>query len=385
MPQRTEIPATDITLIVAQSPRYFPHVERHLWSLRKVHSSVALLYWEKDFREPLYESPGVRVTRVILPFGSGGPAFFLRLMAGFLRRLLRDRPGSIEAIDPYALVPARCYASLRGLSGKGSVRIAYFSMEYFRALPALEGKPWKRRIWEGLERWGAGEAASVAAVCDGIAARLRADFRRDRVVTVRNVPYLSDREDTGTLHERCGIPRNAPVAIYQGMLQTGRGLEASIDAVASIPGLHLALAGDGPLREALQSRAAAAGCAHRVHLLGEVDFRDLAGLTPGAFAGLVPIQPLSLSYTLSLPGKLFEYIQAGVPVIATALPEIRKIVEGYGVGICIEPFGSGSLAEALSRMREDGALRHSLLENLARAKAELCWEKEEEIYLSLYR
>jgi glycosyltransferase involved in cell wall biosynthesis len=122
-----------------------------------------------------------------------------------------------------------------------------------------------------------------------------------------------------------------------------------------------------------------------VHFLGEVAFRDLAVLTRGALAGLAPFQALSASYLYSLPGKLFEYIQAGVPVIATALPEIRKVVEGYGVGICLEAYGPETLAAALRRMLREPGMREGFLKKMPAAQADLCREAEEARYLSLYR
>ncbi|MDB5048220.1 MAG: glycosyl transferase group 1 [Fibrobacteres bacterium] len=385
--QKAEPGTGEITLVVAQSPRYYPHVERHLKSLKKAFARVRLLYWEKDGNEPVYSFPGVETERLVLPFGSGGTVFFLRLMAGFFFRLRRMRPQSIEAIDPYALAPARLYSFL---AGGRRIRIAYFSMEYFSELPSLRAKPWKRRIWRGLERWGAGGSAVAATVCDSIAAHLRADFKIP-VVTVRNVPERSAvippaaGNGPDALHARCGLPAEAPILIYQGMLQEGRGLETALRALPSAPGIHFAVIGDGPLRESLRALAKAEGCADRTHFLGEVDFRDLVTLTRGAFAGLAPFQALSASYLYSLPGKLFEYIQAGVPVIATALPEIRKVVEGYGVGICLEPYAPETLAAALRRMREEPGLREGFLGNLPAAGAALCWEAEESAYLSLYR
>ena len=393
--QKPEGGKAEITLVVAQSPRYYPHVERHLKSLQKPFSRVRLLYWEKDGSEPLYALPGVEVERLVLPFGRGGTGFFLKLMAGFFFRLRRMRPRSIEAIDPYALVPARAYAALAGGTARdgrpGAVRIAYFSMEYFSELPSLRSKPLKRRIWKALEAWGAAGASSAAAVCDSIAVHLREDFRLP-VVTVRNVPYRNPDVTEGAeagkpdaLHARCGLPSEAQILIYQGMLQEGRGLETCVRALSAVPGFHLAVAGGGPLLEPLRNLAAESGCGDRTHFLGEVAFRDLAVLTRGAFAGLAPFQALSASYRYSLPGKLFEYIQAGVPVVATALPEIRKVVEGYGVGICLEAYDPESLAAALRRLREEPGLREGFLRNLPAAKRELCWEAEEERYLSLYR
>jgi glycosyltransferase involved in cell wall biosynthesis len=260
-------------------------------------------------------------------------------------------------------------------------------MEYFAELPSLKAKPLKRALWRGLERWGATGArgaAAVATVCDSIAEHLRADFAKPHVATVRNVPWRSDATDRGLLHARCGLPPTTPVALYQGMLQEGRGLEASVEALALVPGLHLAVIGDGPLREPLRRRAAALGCGERLHLLGEVPFRDLAGLTPGALVGLAPFQPLSPSYLYSLPGTPFEYVQAGVPVLATDLPEIRRVVEEYGVGWCVPGFSAEALAMRLRDLLADPARREALRPGLERARRELCWEEEERIYLSLY-
>ncbi|MEO7424528.1 MAG: glycosyltransferase family 4 protein, partial [Fibrobacteria bacterium] len=393
-------PSGEITLVVAQSPRYFPHVERHLQSLKKVFAQVRLLYWEKDPAEPLYVSPDVACERVVLPFGARGAPFFLRLLGGFYARLDELRPANIEAIDPYALIPARAYALRTRMRGT-RVRIAYFSMEYFSRMPSLKDKPWKRFAWRRLELWGAAGASAAATVCDSIAAHLSRDFRMP-VITVRSLPWRVpeavghdglERAPAGEnrdgirlgLHARCGVPEKTAIAIYQGMLEPGRGLETAVRAMAAVPALHFAIIGSGPLREPLSALAQTAGCAARVHFLGEVDFRDLAILTRSACAGLVPVQPLSASYLYSLPGKLFEYIQAGVPVIATSLPEILKVVDGYGVGICLPEYTPETLADALRRLLDDVSLRQSFRANLARAGAELCWEAEETAYLSLYR
>ena len=74
-----------------------------------------------------------------------------------------------------------------------------------------------------------------------------------------------------------------------------------------------------------------------------------------------------------------------MPVVATALPEMRKIIEGYGVGICLEDYGPEPLAAALLRMAEDRTWREGFKAGLAKAAEELCWEAEEARYLALYR
>jgi glycosyltransferase involved in cell wall biosynthesis len=387
--QKPSLGNGEITLVVAQSPRYYPHVQRHLQSLKKVFSKVRLLYWEKDGLEAIYAFPDVEVHRLVIPFGQGGTFFFLKLMAGFFFQLRRMRPNSIEAIDPYALVPARIYTLLGGPFSRPR-SITYFSMEYFSELPSLRLKPWKRLIWKKLERWGASGVSTAATVCESIAEHLREDFGIP-VITVRNVPEGQGNLPKGIgdhfqgLHSRCGLEKDIPILIYQGMLQEGRGLETAVQALASLPGIHLAIIGAGPLREPLRELATTHGCASRVHFLGEIDFRDLVALTRNAFAGLAPFQALSVSYQYSLPGKLFEYIHAGVPVISTALPEIRKIVDGYQVGICLEEYSPETLVVAVRKMQNDSRLYSAYRENLSRAKIALCWEEEEAVYLSMYR
>ena len=121
-----------------------------------------------------------------------------------------------------------------------------------------------------------------------------------------------------------------------------------------------------------------------MHFLGEVDHLKLAELTRGAFAGLAPFQELSPSYRFSLPGKLFEYIQAGIPVLTTDLPEIRKVVDEYKIGICLKDFDSNALVATLLYLDENPELVHGFRQNMPRAQAELCWEVEESRYLSLF-
>jgi glycosyltransferase involved in cell wall biosynthesis len=63
---------------------------------------------------------------------------------------------------------------------------------------------------------------------------------------------------------------------------------------------------------------------------------------------------------------------------------MRKIIEGYGVGVCLQDYGPAPLAAALRRLAWDAAWRAGFAAALRRAAADLCWEAEEERYLRLY-
>ena len=77
----------------------------------------------------------------------------------------------------------------------------------------------------------------------------------------------------------------------------------------------------------------------------------------------------------SLPNKIFEYIQAGIPIIATNLPEI-KIIDTYEIGILIDELTPDAIAEAVNKLKNDHNLYNKLKENVNKAAAELTWENE---------
>ena len=76
---------------------------------------------------------------------------------------------------------------------------------------------------------------------------------------------------------------------------------------------------------------------------------DLPDFTVGADLGACLIEPLTESLRLSLPNKLFEYLNAGVPVLASPLPEIQRSVQAFDVGTLADPADSGAIVEALHR------------------------------------
>jgi SAM-dependent methyltransferase len=124
--------------------------------------------------------------------------------------------------------------------------------------------------------------------------------------------------------------------------------------------------------------------ADRVHVIASVPLDELLGCTADADVGVSLLQDSCENHRLALPNKLFEYIAAGVPVLTSALPEMRRLVDDHGIGWTVRPDDAGDvrrgLAEALAA-RGDGDLR----ERVRVADRELSWERERERLLGLYR
>ena len=110
---------------------------------------------------------------------------------------------------------------------------------------------------------------------------------------------------------------------------------------------------------------------------------DVVRWAAGADVGLALIQNVSLSYFLSLPNKLFEYVAAGLPVVASDFPELRGVVEGRGLGVVCPPDDRDAIARAIAWTLDDPE-RHARLRAAARAAAaELTWDRESRILVEL--
>jgi glycosyltransferase involved in cell wall biosynthesis len=225
----------------------------------------------------------------------------------------------------------------------------------------------------------------VITVSDGIALRLRERYRLVGAPTV--VRNVSDLEPTGAggLRARIGIDEHTPLVLHQGAPAPARGCEVLIAAIERLPGVHLVFLGDPEpgyatvLRELVRER----GIQDRVTLLPNVPLERLLSHTAEADVGVTLLQDTCENHRLALPNKLFEYIAAGIPVIASALPETRRLVESYAIGWCVPPADSFALAKALRtalRAREDVGSR----KRMEQAQRELCWSREHKRLLELY-
>jgi glycosyltransferase involved in cell wall biosynthesis len=101
--------------------------------------------------------------------------------------------------------------------------------------------------------------------------------------------------------------------------------------------------------------------------------------------GVILTRPISISYELTVSNKLFECINAGLPVILSDVPEHRYLNEKYKFGIILEEISSECLAEAAIKLKNDFKLYETLKQNAIVASKELCWENEGMKLVSVYR
>ena len=297
------------------------------------------------------------VTLRVLPRpAGGGPAFFWRVHRLFLREALARPAAVYHASDLYVL-PALVAAKKRH-----GGRVVLDARELFPHVDATAGKPWARWTWSALERRTLPHTDAVLTVNQSIAARMARTYGIAPPVVVHNVPERQAVPRTDALRERLGIPAEQRIVLYQGLVRAARGLERLIDAMQDVPGATLVVIGDGPAKAALQQQAAAQ-LGRRARFLPHTPPDELLRLTASADLGVHVPEPVTESIRLALPNKLFEYLMAGLPVVVADIPEMRHVVETFGVGLVVDPTDRNALAAALRRALSDEAARARWREN----------------------
>ena len=88
-------------------------------------------------------------------------------------------------------------------------------------------------------------------------------------------------------------------------------------------------------------------------------------------------KPTNGNYAISLPNKIFEYMDAAVPVLVSPLQEIKPIIENYKTGVFIRSYDPVELAKQIEELLSDCSQLDSIAENCRIACREFCWENEE--------
>ena len=207
---------------------------------------------------------------------------------------------------------------------------------------------------------------------------------RERPTVALNTPFYWKLDDAAAaqtrsdLCSRFGMPEDTFLVVCHGKISQTRGVETLVEASAKTENTSVLILGNGPEDHIahLKQRCAELGVADRVFFMPAVPNAELWKYLSACDAGIITLVPWIQNSYLSLPNKLFEDIQAMIPVISSDLPYIAKIIKEYDIGLLYEPENPDRLAEAIERLRTDKELYTRFRKNLETAKNRLCWEQE---------
>ncbi|MCK5700163.1 MAG: glycosyltransferase family 4 protein [Cyclobacteriaceae bacterium] len=314
-----------------------------------------------------------KVKRLKLLFKKG-PVFYACFNIRIFFRLLFTRASLFVANDLDTLTGVWCASKLR------RIPIVYDSHEYFTRVPELESRKKVQKIWKYIERRIQPRLKHIITVNDSIAAIFRNEYKQD-ITVIKNMPLKSPAKFAqGNLPS--GFSDN-PIIIYQGAVNMGRGLEELIKAMPYLEEFNLLLVGGGDLLESLKL-IVDQELNKRIHFTGRIPFESLGWYTAQASIGVSLEQDMGLNYRLSLPNKLFDYLHAGLPVVASDLPEIRKLVEDVDFGLLVSDFSPVALSKSIRSLWEDKKMYKRFRENALARASEYMWEGQEDKLLEVY-
>lgn len=256
--------------------------------------------------------------------------------------------------------------------------LVYDSHEYFTEVPELIHRPQIKNIWEKLEESMVPKIKYAYTVCHSIA-NIYEEKYGVHFDVVRNIPFASE-----TRTEIIKPEKRNRIILYQGAVNIGRGLKQAILSMHFIDNAELIIAGDGDIKTELEKIVEKENLQNKIVFKGRLPIEELAKLTPLADLGLSIEEDLGLNYRFALPNKLFDYIQAQVPVLVTNLPEMKAIVEQYNIGEITSTLEPELLAEKIKEALFNQAKRKEWQTGLKKAVKELTWEKEELVLQKIY-
>ena len=267
-------------------------------------------------------------------------------------RLAGLQPTVLHAHDANALVPVALAAAVR------RVPYVYDAHELWLDRPRRDrsrlyfvaSQAWYRLV----QMLAIPRAAAVITVSPPIAGHLRRSYRLERVHLVPNYPDSEGPVDRRELRDLPGgeaVDPHVPIVLYLGGLMRDRGIEGLVEAMAHLLDAQLVSLGEGPLLDELRAAAAAQGS--RATFLAPVPPDLVNAYAASATVGVSPYVPVGLNNRYSLPNKLFHYMAAGIPVVASDFRQVREIVEGTGCGVVVDTTRPAAVARAIARILAD--------------------------------
>ena len=258
-------------------------------------------------------------------------------------RAAARRLGGVDVVhaNDFATLPAAWLAARAN-----DARLVYDAHELYAQEEASMPVTYRAFV-RALEGFLARRAHAVVTVSEPLARELAQELRLRRPpLVVLNAP---PREEVDEPRRSDGPLR----AVYQGAVAPGRPLEDLWAAVAAFDGVELTVRVAGADPEALRRAVALRGLEGRVRIAEPVPPDRLVAALAGHDVGVIFNRPRAGHYQVALPNRLFEYMMAGLAVVAPRLPAVAEIVDGDGIGITYEPGSPAALGAALAELAAD--------------------------------
>ena len=227
---------------------------------------------------------------------------------------------------------------------------------------------------------------TVITVNQSIASELSKLYDVPVPFTVMNCPPYQESIRNNLLREKLQLNGNIKIILYLGAITFNRGLEESISAMKEVNDSCLVLLGYGKPEYILSLKEIAASLSveNKVYFIPPVPYEEVVMYASSADIGLVPIKNVCKSYYYCSPNKLFESMMAGLPVAASDLPELRRVIEETKCGYLFNSSDPSLIASAINNIIYNEGTSEEMRQNALQHARKYSWENEKGKLLSIY-
>jgi len=300
-----------------------------------------------------------------------GPFMYLVFNLQLFFYLLFKKADVLWANDLDTLLPNYIISRLK------NCKLVYDSHEYFTL---TVDKKTSRKVWERLENFLFPRLKNVITVNDSIKNIYEKKYRVP-ITVIRNVPNKLVRSES---LEKIILPANKKILLMQGIgLNENRGAEEAVLMMQFLPDeFMLYFIGWGTMLDKLKQMVDDLQLQSKIIFIDPMPYKQMMEYTKRCFLGLVFVKiNLNDAHRFSLPNKFFDYIQAGLPVVASKALEIMRIVDKYNIGGYINSLEPAEIAKEILDIANNNEY-DTWKRNTFAASDELCWENEETVLIN---
>jgi len=350
------------------NPRFDSRITNLSNSLREEGCKVSILGFDWFISQEDYSDEQTRIFAI--KKSKFSLFFYLQFVYILVNELIRSNADIYFSEDLYTLPFVTTIAKIK------KAKIVYNSREIYAHLGGLRNRPALQKIVKLIEKYFIRKVDLVLTTGPLDSEYIEKLYKISDTLVVRNIPLYQQSVSKIDLRKKYNINPDKLILIYQGVILPGRGLRQIISAVAKLPKTVLIIFGEGEQKNNFLDLAKKLDVHDRVIFAGTIDQKELINYTAGGDVGISLIENISISYYHALPNKLFEYIMAGLPVLCSDLPQMKKIIDDYKVGESINIENEGNIFTTLNNWNEDPNLLDTYRKNCVKAAKELNWQEE---------
>lgn len=338
-------------------------------TLQKQGYQVRLIGRKKSDSAPLHDQRFDQ--KRLFCFFQKGKWFYLEYNIRLFFYLFFHRYDLACAIDLDTILPVFLISSLK------RKKWVYDAHEYFTEVPEVINRKGVQKMWESLADWIIPKSQFNYTVGPALASIFSERYAVPFEI-IRNVPFKKSEQSKPS--------KTSPfTVIYQGALNEGRGIEASLQAFQYLENAQFWIVGEGDLSKELRMLSKKLKLDDRVKFWGYQRPEDLKKITEQAHLGLNLLENKGLSYYYSLANKFFDYIQAGLPSLNMDFPEYRAIVNEFPVASLLEDLNPKTIAKQIDYLANSPEQYLQMKQICQEAAQVYHWEKEKETLIQFYQ